>query len=216
MIPYTVIDIETVASSVIDSPEWRTQVLDSAKAPSNWKDEKKIAAFKLEELEKRIHRASLSPMTGEVAAVVLQRQGNEPKRIEFVEEMGERLLLEFLADELDRHPAGRRLVGFNVRDFDIPFLWARFALSGLLRDKPSLSNVLPRPRDYNRVGELRDVLTDGGLYEWAAAFGYDVKPWTPKQYRDASVEDLLAKCHVDVDIEADLAGLFEGAMSCTS
>jgi hypothetical protein len=97
------------------------------------------------------------------------------------------------------------IVGFNIQEFDLPFLWARCAVHGLLPD-------LPAPRDYRRVGELRSILTKGTLSDWMMSFGFDGKPGPAVEV--ANINELADRCRHDVTVTRQLGERLRGALSC--
>lgn len=114
-----VIDIETVAS-----PDAAT-FLDPVKAPANYKDPAKIAAYCDEKRIAQVEGAGLEPDLCEVVAIGLQL-GDQPEVFTRVDR-GEADLLTVLWRHIDR----RAVIGFNVLGFDLPVLIRRSQLLGV-------------------------------------------------------------------------------------
>lgn len=200
---YTVIDIETRPDPKLeDNPEYWKEVEEDLRPPSHYKDPEKIAAWRKDHLLTLRAQQALSPMTGSVCCY--GRFLVDP--IEFstvlvAADDSESTLLRLIADEIQR---GDVLVGFNLRKFDLPFLWARMAMHGIRSN-------LPQVRDYRRVGDLRDVLTEGPLFQWARAFGY---PMPRPDWSDfPPLETQRAKCEQDIAVTAAIARRLEGSIS---
>lgn len=116
-----VIDIETVAS-----PEAGT-FLDPVKAPSNYKDAAKIAAYCQEKQTELVDRAGLEPDLCEVVAIGY-RYNSDPIATVGTRKDGEE---GELLTELWKHVDRRALIGFNILGFDLPVLIRRSQLLGV-------------------------------------------------------------------------------------
>lgn len=91
-------------------------------APSNYKDPEKIAANIAEQLEKWKSRAALHPMTGEVLAIGYAMDEAEPEVLVGPEKELIANLFQMTREHLSK---GRRVIGFNLIGFDLPFLGRR-------------------------------------------------------------------------------------------
>jgi len=92
-------------------------------APSNYKDDAKIAANIEEQKKSWLDKLALSPLTGEVLAIGIIRD-NEFYLISNIE--GEAHLLSTFWDAItDRLAIINKLIGFNSNRFDLPFLIRR-------------------------------------------------------------------------------------------
>ncbi len=123
-----VIDIETVASPDAES------FLDPIKAPANYRDEAKIAAFKAEKLHDVIARAALEADLCEVVSVGWWIEGQDAPSVYTRADLNETDLLfsAWAAIELADEDAGvRSIIGFNSLGFDLPVLMRRSQLLGV-------------------------------------------------------------------------------------
>lgn len=117
---YYVFDIETVplpTAQLVDS-----DLLKEAKIPINWKDPEKIAAKKLEDQNRALEQAALSPLTGRVAAIGILGPAKTDCRVDFSE--AEDKLIRSLFDYFEHDNRGV-WIGFNIGQFDLPFLVRR-------------------------------------------------------------------------------------------
>lgn len=120
----TLFDIETGPLPI----EKIKSVMPKFSAPSNWKDQEKIAANIKQQEEKWLQDAALSPMTGQVVSIAYQLAGSPHS----FESMGtvdnnEKALL---CDFLNRYKsmsggASGKLVGWNIKSFDLSFIVRR-------------------------------------------------------------------------------------------
>lgn len=90
-------------------------------APANYKDSEKIQAWKARKQEEWLLDAPMSALSGRVLAIAYQADGNECKVITDKEET--EVLNKFW--ELYRDNSDCNFVGFNARNFDIPYLIRR-------------------------------------------------------------------------------------------
>lgn len=115
MVENIVLDIETVASP--DCAEF----LDPVKAPANYKDADKIAAYKAERLADVITKAALEPDLCEVVAVGFSIDNGQTVVAKTRHDMDEPALLQFVWTAV----SDRNVIGFNVLGFDLPVLIRR-------------------------------------------------------------------------------------------
>lgn len=127
------LDIETIPTQ---RPDLQDFVAGELKAPSNYKDPEKIAAYIAENKEKAIADTGLDGAFGEIICIGWAINDGEPSCIGRLPEASEAdLLREFfsrLSDEIDRsfedpHERGRFpvWVGHYITGFDLRFLWQR-------------------------------------------------------------------------------------------
>ncbi len=203
------IDIETVASVTDATMErWRQE----ARAPSNWKDQRKIERYKEDAANKRLERAALSPMSGRIVAIGLGLQ-ESPYNSQwdyacFVSTDGDEKKLILTVDEIISKITGLAwLVSFNGRRFDFPFLAVRS-----MKHKLALRHKWPLEKWDRRHRDMYDVFGDGSLAAWGE-FLLDM----PKTGSGSDVAGLVAEkawdtlreyCLRDVRITAELWELY--------
>lgn len=157
-----VLDIETYR----DLPEHLLAVMESRlKARGNLRDPRKIAED-LDEKRARLRaEAALSPLTGRVVAWGIAWRATsgdalgswQPRSLAAWDEDS---LLGTLAEKLRVHRPDR-IVTWNGRLFDVPFLVARCALHD-----GAATYAWPTGYD-RRLVDLRDVFREGSLEEWS-------------------------------------------------
>jgi hypothetical protein len=194
-LPAIVFDIETGPDPAVwEDPARVEEIRSGIEAPSNYKDPVKIAAAVDEKLATMKARAALHPALGRVRCIgwALLDSDDEPEV--FVSE-DESLVLGDFAARLDQvGPAA--LSGFAVRDFDIPWIAARAAVHDVL-----LPAWWPHSRDYRRVADARDVLTEGKLADWLAALGLPGKTSDGAASIEMPLDELADYCRQDVRVE---------------
>ena len=164
-----VLDIETYADI---TPEQLERMAADVEAPKNWKDPEKIAAYIEKKKAEIVEKAALSPRTGKVVCVglALRRLGVEGAPWELLALSGadEAVVLQEMDLALHAHSVSR-VITFNGKRFDIPFLVAR-----LMRQDQCTAFKLPIGHDKRHV-DLWEVLTSwgkgvtGGLGAWSDA-----------------------------------------------
>lgn len=118
----TVFDIETRAQADLDLREIWEEAL--ASVPANYKDEAKIQAKAEEIFDNLVEKAALSALTGEVCAIGYTEIGTE--QINLIHGKGEaEILTEFFAVISSSGALNGYLIGFNSKNFDIPFILQR-------------------------------------------------------------------------------------------
>lgn len=192
--PWAVIDIETGPDPKLLADEsYGLEVLEEMHAPSNYKDPLKIAAWQSAALLRHREKMALSPATGVVRCVGLMFEDGT----QLLHCGGEldtlRQTLNGLAGEM------LALVGFNLREFDLPFLHTRCAIHGLP------AHELPALRDHARVIDLRDCLIEGNLGVWMRAFGLGKRDVTGKAIANLSDGELAEHCRQDLKVTHTMA-----------
>ena len=98
-------------------------------APANYKDPEKIAASIAEQRAKWKERAALDPMTGRILAI------GSMDEVTIVCDHGENREADIIGNFFrvyERHAScGERMVGFNIRSFDLPFIVRRAFITGV-------------------------------------------------------------------------------------
>lgn len=124
------IDIETV-------PCGEMPCLDDIKAPANYKDEAKILEWKKANQLEVYKKQALDSMKGQIICIGYALDDDDPTTIE---EHNEELILRLLLhDLLYRDWSIHMLVGWNIINFDIPWLWRKAIQYNL----PDLRRILP-------------------------------------------------------------------------
>jgi len=186
----TYIDIET--SPLSDN--WLAEIIkpfdpDEVKT-GNIKDPHKIAA-KVQECEEKHFtdfkkKAALSPMTGKVIAIGIQIEGSMSLLFEDDFPDGEKEILEIFwkKNAVCDTQEGFQLIGFNIKEFDLPFLITRSWKHGLC--VPILRTG--RYFDSQKVIDLRDEWTHyerngaGTLSQVCKFFGLPSKEESGKDF----------------------------------
>lgn len=146
-------------------------------------------------LNKEANRAALKMYGCEICAIGVGGI-NSPKVVAWVTDVDhseEEVIRHFISAIQNRQPL---LVGFNIKDFDIPLLRARCLALGI-----PWPDFLPQTKDdrySNSVFDLRDVLYEGSLDVWLrmlklppkTAHGSDVERMTPQERRQYVADDV--------------------------
>lgn len=99
------------------------------KAPSNYKDEAKIAAHIAEQKANWIADAALGAESGRILVIGAMEVGLGDKRIFIGEEKA--VIRQFFEWATFEHGAANKLVGFNIFSFDLPFIIRRAWVLGV-------------------------------------------------------------------------------------
>ena len=190
------IDIETLRDI---TPSQELAFVEKVEPDRRLKDLSKIKADLDAKVTKARDKAALSPLTGSVCCVVCQEVDTAAKPFS-VCGPDEAALLSSLCEYLAQYDMPIRLVTFNGRHFDMPYLVARCALRGV-------ESVWRWPVGYSPyLVDLRDVLTEGSLDMWADRFFGVCKEHLGSEVQslwDAGHADVvLAHCMEDVDLTA--------------
>ena len=202
-----VIDIETYQDI---PPEVLKARVSKIKAPKGWKDPEKIEAHRLQKQAEIREKAALSPITGRVVAVGLglRRNGSGWEFGCFVDRNNDEAGLLTEVDRALFEIDHGHLITFGGSRFDLPFLVAR-----AMRHRMPLRYRWPVVRYSKRHIDLRELLGEGSLSEWAALVlgqekngnGSDVAGLVEGEKWD----ELRAYCLGDVRITAKLFDAYE-------
>ena len=99
-------------------------------APGNYKDPDKIAAYIAEKKLEAIDGCALSAITGEVCAIGMNRNGNT-FTLMALGQVTEADLLKTFWHEATQTLRSGKLIGFNIKSFDLPFLLRRSWVHGI-------------------------------------------------------------------------------------
>lgn len=167
-------DIETYAD--VNSVLLEKQMADIS-APSNYKDPVKISSYIEEQKKKVMSELALSPMTGKI--ITIGMMDDTGKLFQLSPELDEeRMLTKFWTEfgEIFENNAKVKLVSFNGKKFDLPFLLIRTAK--LMIQKPESLDLFI-PSDYLKKYDTQfhfDLYENhfsafkGGLKAWASFF----------------------------------------------
>lgn len=201
-----VFDLETLA---IDGA---ASLAEPVSAPSNWKDEAKIAAYVAEKQQAQIARAGLYPWTNRIIALGWCEETDETERVEVCgSEARERAVLtEFLEHIVDNRGAVIPLVTFNGLAFDLPTLMARARLLGVRCPELSIDRYRSPHPDLMQILTFRGALDARSLTWFAKRFGLDTSDaFSGKEiatlYEDGNWDAIKAHCASDVRLTRQLA-----------
>lgn len=168
---YTIfVDIETI-------PGKTTPDLEEIQAPSNYKDPKKIVAYKQAKLEETHRKQAFDSMKGEIVCIGFCVEG--PGQTEILAPKALTRGLEGISDEEDLLDAFEEYVepfenvcwvGHNVKDFDLQWIWRK----AVKYDQVVLRRKIPRDR-YSK--NIKDTML----------------LWAGPDYRDKTGLDAIAK-----------------------
>lgn len=157
--PWIVFDLETAplpnASAFIDPPD-----LSDVSAPANYKDPAKIAEYietaKAKAIDKHAkdcaETAALDWNVGRIVALGLQTESMDAPQVAIAEdERREREILFWLWETMQSR---RPVVGFNIRQFDVPYAIQRSRLLRLVPPRISLARF-----ENHDLCDLFDLLT---------------------------------------------------------
>lgn len=124
----TVFDIETRAQADLNLREIWEEAL--ASVPANYKDEAKIQAKAEEIFDNLVEKAPLSALTGEICAIGYTEI--ETEQINLIHGKSEAdILTEFFTAISTSGALNSYLIGFNSKNFDVPFILQRAWKLGL-------------------------------------------------------------------------------------
>lgn len=144
----TILDIETEPLPLAEIQH----LMPTFSAPSNWKDEAKIAANIEEQRQAWIADAALSPLTGRICAIGYldatiggtEAPGHVRTEIA-LDATGERDLLASFWESFDTTGELHAYIGHNLHGFDVPYIVRRSWAHGL---RIPYSTVFPGGRGY--------------------------------------------------------------------
>lgn len=182
-----IIDIETRGNL---TPDMEAALLDECSAPANYKDPVKINTYIQEQFESKKKMAATSPLTGRVACVGLTDFDSGGLCHQWTDVEHEGVILGEFVDFWNCGREPKLLIGFNIRDFDIPFLNFRIAAWRHL----TLREPFPFGRWSKQVFDLRDTLPGhtGTLNALLLALGIEDKGASGADSLLMSAEELAA------------------------
>lgn len=168
----TAIDIETIPDPGLPATLMPTD--EECAAPSNWKDDDKIAEKVSENREKKINQFGLSPITGKILMIGFLKFDTEPGNdivTETIFSSVGRDYKEFLTEAahyLDNEVI--HVVTYRGKKFDLPYMMYQFALNQI----PCGTRIPELCKKYSNSPslDLYDFLgEDGSLSKHAYRFG---------------------------------------------
>lgn len=198
-----VFDIETAPDMAwIEST--REKFIETLSPPATHKYPEALERWYRQKVDDRVERAALSPLEGCVTAFACaplwDRDDAAPTA--YVDRDDEAALIVQLMDSLQFAADGGapQLAGFNVVEFDIPFITQRAAVHSIRLPKWWPVN----PRRYGAVMEARDILEQGRLATWLDRFSLPPKLGDGKDAPNMTDEQLLEYVRNDVVVERSL------------
>ncbi|MDL2315465.1 ribonuclease H-like domain-containing protein [Desulfovibrio sp. OttesenSCG-928-A18] len=151
------LDIETVPSPNKPDPS-------AIATPANYKDPKKIEEYQLAKVDDTWREEALNSARGRVLCIGWA-VGNSPAVCRGIWDNTEAQLLECFNDVVqhtisDRKSDGITWGGFNLREFDLNWIWHR----AVKHDLAALLDFIPRERFAKNVLDVRERWTGGNPY----------------------------------------------------
>lgn len=191
-----VFDIETAPNDVWADPAFVAEIKAGLSAPSNYKDPEKIADYIEKAAEKERANAALSWCHGRVRAIGIGMLDSDEDPLAIASE-DERQVLEWFAEQMAQLTAGTLLGGFNIRQFDVPFVSFRAAVHSI-----DLPFWWPGMRDWPRIVDPVDIFgRNGRLKDYLRALGLPPKLGDGADAPAMPLEELLAYVQQDVRVE---------------
>lgn len=188
--------------------------LEPVSAPSNYKDEAKIAAYIAEATAAAADKCSLDPDLCRIVALGWQVEGDESPTVRTCEHEDEErdTINEFWSWADNRH-----LVGFNCLAFDLPVLLRRGLYLDALRPGIQIDKYKhPQVTDLQMVLSFNGTIKLHGLAFYCKRFGIDVPDTITgadigHAVKDGRWSEVRGHCHADILKTAAVAarvGLF--------
>lgn len=190
-----VIDIETAPDQEWLEREDATQLwLDRLEPPGNMKKAETIKGWIAQQIAERRAKAALSPWDGRIRAIGFGLLSEDELPQVLADEDEAELLNGFAAEVCGL--VGCRVGGWAVRHFDLPFIAVRCAMHDIV-----LPGWWPSARDYRRVVDGRDYITQGHLDQWLMRFGLPPKTGKGADAPDMPLDELIEHRRHDVVVE---------------
>ena len=207
MNPCIVFDIETAPDpNIWDDLEFVTQIKSGLSAPSNYKDEAKIAAYIEAAFDREKDKAALSWCHGKIRAigVVIVDSDEEPEAFASEDELE---VLDAFSSYLFGFDDAPLIGGFNIRAFDVPFVTMRCAVHSV-----EMPTWWPGIRDWHRIIDPVDIFgrQTGRLSDYLRALGLPGKSASGADAPSMSLDDLVEYVTQDVRCERDLITRLNG------
>jgi predicted PolB exonuclease-like 3'-5' exonuclease len=195
------IDIETIPGTI--PPELATIA-----APANYKNPDAIARYQTDNCEKVYREQSLISLQGRICCVAWAIDDEDPRCIGIWNKGGEKGILDELARAIES--ISPIWGGFNIRSFDLNWLWHRAVRYGV----SALIHSIPRERYSRLIIDVREMWTGGDQYakgkmsEIAAFLGISTLPGDGSQvwdwYKAGDYASISEHCIDDVIIAREI------------
>lgn len=194
--PCLVVDIETAPDERLwNDTAFALEIRNGLSAPSNYKDPAKIEAYIEDAWIKARANAALSWCHGKIRSIAWGdlHLDDEP---DCVASENEAEVIGVFADAL--HSGGGLLIGgFNIREFDVPFISFRAAVHEI-----EMPAWWPQKRAWDRIVDPVDVLgRNGKLADHLRALGLPAKLGDGADAPSLSLDDLQTYNKWDVHVE---------------
>lgn len=156
------IDIETAPNPAVATPE--QYALEDRQPPANYKSEEAIAKWKANDFAAWKQGLGLSPRTGRIVAAGVSFLHGDGSIVPVTHHLGhtsEQALIFFLLDAIANSP---RILSYNGKAFDLPFLHYRAAVTGTRI--PYEASRYTKKYDHAPHRDLYNVITDFGANRW--------------------------------------------------
>lgn len=166
-----IVDIETIA---IDGA---ADLAEPVTAPSNWKDEAKIAAYVQEKQAEQISKAALYPWTARIVAIGLIDQDGDESVLLADSEAAEAEALKRLWASALEHQQGlvTPIITYNGLSFDLPALLSRSRLLGVRTPAINLDRYRTPHVDLMQVLTFKGAIAARSLKWFAKRFQIPVE-----------------------------------------
>lgn len=204
-----VFDIETIANPNLPA-NLRSALLDNIDPDKRLVDPVKIEADIARKQQSILSKFALSPLTGKVIGFGYA-VNNQPVE-SFFDLDNEPEVLRRLSHILGQcNYVYDRIVGFNNKSFDVPFVLARAAVNGVFFRKMQFSRWQQEQGVFDLALQLNGNESFGyiSLQKWAMLFGVLDAPYESggdiaQMIEEGRLSDVITKCKKDVDITRKL------------
>ena len=198
MNPCIVFDIETAPDpNIWDDLEFVSQIKSGLSAPSNYKDEAKIAAYIEAAFDREKDKASLSWCHGKIRAIGWTMLGSdgEPQAAASEDELE---VLDEFSSALFAFDDAPLVGGYNIRAFDVPYVTMRCAVHQV-----ELPTWWPGIRDWQRIVDPVDIFgrNTGRMSDYLRALSLPGKSADGSEAPGMSLDELSAYVAQDVRCE---------------
>lgn len=199
------LDIETIPAQ---TPDVITHVRESIKAPSNYKDPDKIAAYIDESATEALLKTSFDGAYGHIVCVSVAIDNQEPVSFSSGTVEGEAFLLDdlflWLSENTGEGYTSKTFIGHNIIGFDLPFLRKRSMILDIR--PPAFIPFHGKPWELNPFDTMTqwDAKNFCGLDKLLKAFNIGSKgdvdgSMVYEMWKDGKHDEIAAYCRSDVE-----------------